>query len=130
MTIISTFIAKILLTVSKSVSPFLTELLDAEKFIVSAERRFSANSNDKRVRVEFSKKIFAIVTSRKEGTFLMGRLMTSLNSRAVAIMSSISSGVRSLMPNKCLVLSFCIFLFYAIFVNLINNFQWSILNFK
>jgi hypothetical protein len=64
--------AKILLTVSNKVSPFLTELLEAEKFTTSAESRFSANSNESRVRVEFSKKILAMVTSRKRRYFFDG----------------------------------------------------------
>ena len=79
MTTISTFIANILLTVSINVSPFLTEEEAAEKLITSALKRFSANSKDKRVLVEFSKNKFAIVISRSVGTFLIGRLMTSLN---------------------------------------------------
>jgi hypothetical protein len=66
------------LTVSKSVSPFFTEEEEAEKFTVSAESLFSANSKEILVRVEFSKNKFATVTSRREGTFLIGRLITSL----------------------------------------------------
>ena len=68
-----------LLTVSISVSPFLTEDCEAEKLITSAERRFSANSKDSLVRVEFSKNKLAMVISLKDGTFLIGLLMTSLN---------------------------------------------------
>ena len=45
---------------------------------------FSASSNERRVRVEFSKNKLATVKSRREGTFLMGRFNTSLNSFAVA----------------------------------------------
>jgi hypothetical protein len=63
---------KILLTVSSRVSPLLTDEDDAEKLITSADNLFSANSNDILVRVEFSKKILATVTSRKVGTLLMG----------------------------------------------------------
>ena len=96
----STFMAKMLLTVSINVSPFLTELLDALKFTTSADRRFSANSNERRVRVEFSKNKLAIVISRKEGTFLIGRLITPLKLSAVVKISSISSRVRSLIPVK------------------------------
>src|SRR6478735_8544955 len=77
-TTMSTFIAKILLTVSSSVSPFFTLLPEAEKFTTSADNLFSANSKDNLVLVEFSKKTFAMVTSRREGTFFIGRLMTSL----------------------------------------------------
>ena len=43
-TIISTFIAKILLTVSSNVSPFFTELFEAEKFMTSADSLFCASS--------------------------------------------------------------------------------------
>ena len=64
--------AKILFTVSKRVSPFLTEEEAEEKFTTSAESLFSANSNDNLVRVESSKNRFAIVISLKEGTFFMG----------------------------------------------------------
>ena len=84
MTTISTFIAKILLTVSSKVSPFLTEEEAAEKLTTSAESRFSASSKDMRVLVEFSKKRLAMVTSRKEGTFLIGRSKASLNSSVVS----------------------------------------------
>src|SRR5690606_1319663 len=87
MTIISTFMAKILLTVSINVSPLLTEEEEAAKLIVSAERRFSANSKDKRVRVEFSKNTFAIVISRRDGTFFIGRFNTSLKFAAVSRIS-------------------------------------------
>ncbi len=68
-TTISTFIANMLLTVSISVSPLLTDDDEAAKFTTSADRRFSASSNDNRVRVEFSKNILAMVTSRSDGTF-------------------------------------------------------------
>ena len=97
----STFIDKILLTVSISVSPFLTELLAAEKFTTSADNLFSANSKDNRVRVEFSKNKFAMVMSRNEGTFLIGRLITSLNASAVLKIISISFLVKSFIPVKC-----------------------------
>ena len=57
-------------TVSTNVSPFLTDELDAEKFITSALNLFCANSNDNLVRVEFSKNKFATVISLNDGTFL------------------------------------------------------------
>ena len=82
-TTIWTFIANILFTVSTRVSPFFTLEEEAEKLTTSADRRFSANSKESFVLVEFSKKILAIVISRSEGTFLMGRLMTSLKLSAV-----------------------------------------------
>src|SRR5690625_4870079 len=77
-TTISTFIAKILFTVSTNVSPLFTEDEAAEKLTVSAESLFSASSKDKRVRVLSSKNRLAMVISLRLGTFLIGRLITSL----------------------------------------------------
>lgn len=74
----STFIERILFTVSISVSPFLTDDCAAEKLITSADNLFWANSKESLVLVLFSKNILAIVISRNEGTFLMGLLITSL----------------------------------------------------
>src|SRR5690554_998648 len=105
MTTISTFIANILLTVSKSVSPFLTDEDEDEKFTTSADNLFCANSKEVRVRVEFSKKILAIVMSLSVGTFLIGRLITSLKVVAVCKINSISLLLKSFIPNKCFVLS-------------------------
>ena len=59
--------------VSTSVSPFATLEVAAAMFSVSALSRFSAISNDVRVRVLFSKNRFTIVLPRRVGTFLMGR---------------------------------------------------------
>ena len=95
--------AKILFTVSISVSPLLTEEEEAAKFIMSADKRFSANSKDNFVLVEFSKNIFAMVISLSEGTFFIGLLMTSLKLSAVSKISSISFRLISLMPKRCLV---------------------------
>ena len=50
----------------------------AEKLIVSALKRFSASSKERRVLVLFSKNKLAMVISRNDGTFLIGRLITSL----------------------------------------------------
>ncbi len=60
------------MTVSNRVSPFLTDEDAEEKLMTSADSLFSANSKDNLVRVEFSKNKLAIVTSLKEGTFLIG----------------------------------------------------------
>ena len=57
---------------SKRVSPLLTEELEDEKFIMSADSRFSASSKESFVLVEFSKNKLAIVISLNEGTFLIG----------------------------------------------------------
>ena len=96
----STFMAKMLLTVSTRVSPFFTDDPAAEKFTTSADSRFSANSKDSRVRVEFSKKRLATVKSRSEGTFLIGRFRTSLNSLAVLWIKSKSADVKPRMPSR------------------------------
>ena len=79
MTTISTFIAKMLFTVSIKVSPFFTDEDDAAKFTTSAESLFSANSKESFVRVEFSKNILAMVMSLNDGTFLIGLLITEPN---------------------------------------------------
>ena len=107
-TTISTFMDRILLTVSIRDSPFLTDEFEAEKLITSDESRFWASSKDNLVRVLFSKNKLAMVTSRSDGTFLIGRLMTSLKWEAVSKMSSISEVVRYLIPNKCETLSLLI----------------------
>jgi hypothetical protein len=67
-----------LFTVSIRVSPFFTEDWAAEKFITSADSLFSASSKLSFVLVLFSKNKLAIVISLKEGTFLIGLLITSL----------------------------------------------------
>ncbi|MNL39378.1 hypothetical protein D3C87_1616550 [compost metagenome] len=100
-TTISTFMARILLTVSISVSPLLTDEDEAAKLITSAESRFSASSKDNLVRVEFSKKILAMVMSLNDGTFFIGLLITSLKLSAVSKISSISFRLISLMPKRC-----------------------------
>ena len=64
----------------------------------STKVEFADNSKDNLVLVEFSKNKFAIVISRKEGTFLIGRLITSLKASAVLNISSISFFVKSLIP--------------------------------
>src|SRR5437016_278768 len=72
MTTMSIRIASRFLAVSTRVSPFCTALPLAATLTVSAERRFSANSNEIRVRVEASKNRLTIVLPRSAGTFLMG----------------------------------------------------------
>ena len=67
-----------LFTVSIKVSPFFTEDCPAEKLITSADSLFSASSKLSLVLVLFSKNKFAMVISLKEGTFLIGLLITSL----------------------------------------------------
>src|SRR5205085_451840 len=97
----STFMLRMLFTVSSNVSPLETEDELAVKFSESADKRFSASSKDMRVRVEFSKNKLTTVISRSEGTFLTGRCKTSLNCEVVDKISAISSLERSLMPSRC-----------------------------
>src|SRR6266849_6130669 len=90
--------------VSISVSPFSTADPDAVKLSVSAERRFSAISNDTRVRVDGSMKRLMTSWPRSAGTFLTGRSLTSLKPSAVSRISVISSGESGSMPRRSLVL--------------------------
>src|SRR3954471_4236535 len=88
--------------VSTSVSPFDTLDPAADTFTVSADSRFSANSNEMRVRVEFSKNRFTIVDPRSAGTFLIARSLISLNGSAVSRMSLIWSPVSDSSPRRSL----------------------------
>ena len=76
---------------STSVSPLVTLEPDAATFTVSADSRFSANSNEMRVRVEASKNRLTIVLPRSAGTFLIARSLISLNGSAVSRMRRIWS---------------------------------------
>jgi hypothetical protein len=91
MTTMSMRIASRLRAVSTSVSPFDTDEPVSEMLTVSALSRFSANSNEMRVRVEASKKRLTIVLPRSTGTFLMRRSEISLNGSAVSRMPRMSS---------------------------------------
>jgi hypothetical protein len=71
-------------------------------FSVSALRRFSAISNDVRVRVLGSKNRLTTVLPRSAGTFLIGRVPTSFIASAVSSTNAISSGVRSTIPSRSL----------------------------
>ena len=83
-TIMSGDIASMFIAVSTSVSP-LTTLEEAMAMLsVSALSRFSAISNDVRVRVLGSKNRFTTVRPRSVGTFLMGRAAISFIASAVS----------------------------------------------
>ena len=82
-------IASRLRAVSTSVSPLDTLEPAAATFTVSAASRFSANSNEMRVRVDASKNRLTIVLPRSAGTFLIGRSLISLNGSAVSRISRI-----------------------------------------
>ena len=74
MTIMSGDIASRLRTVSISVSPLVTLEVAVAIDSVSALRRFSAISNEVRVRVLGSKNRLTTVRPRSAGTFLIGRV--------------------------------------------------------
>ena len=93
-------IASILSAVSTSVSPLTTLEVPMATFNVSALSRFSAISNDVRVRVLGSKNRLTTVRPRSVGTFLMARWPTSFIASAVSRTSTISSGLRSAMPSR------------------------------
>ena len=88
--------------VSTSVSPLTTLELAIATPRVSALSRFSAISNDVRVRVDGSKKRLTTVRPRSAGTFLMARCDTSFIASVVSRTSRISSGVSSAMPSRSL----------------------------
>ena len=93
MTTMSMRMASRLRAVSTSVSPLATDDPAVEMLTVSALRRFSANSNETRVRVLFSKKALTMVLVRSTGTFLTGRSEISLKASAVSRMAVICSRV-------------------------------------
>src|SRR5205085_890152 len=102
MTTMSMRIASRFRAVSTSVSPFCTlEPVDAT-FTVSADNRFSANSNEIRVRVDASKNRLTIVAPRRVGTFLIARSLISLNGSAVSRMSWICSRESDSSPKRSL----------------------------
>src|SRR2546430_4258814 len=102
MTTMSIRIASRFRAVSTRVSPFCTALPLAATLTVSAERRFSANSNEIRVRVDASKNRLTMVLPRSAGTFLIGRSLTSLNGSAVSRMSRIWSAPSGSRPTRSL----------------------------
>ena len=96
-------IASRLRTVSASVSPFETLEPAEAMFTVSALSRFSAISNEVRVRVLGSQKRLTTVWPRRAGTFLIDRVPTSFMASAVSSTSRISSGDRSATLSRSLV---------------------------
>src|SRR3954451_8039752 len=101
-TTMSIRIASRFLAVSTRVSPLLTDEPAAATFTVSAESRFSANSNEIRVRVDASKNKFTMVFPRRAGTFLIARSLTSLNGSAVSRISWICSALSGSSPTRSL----------------------------
>src|SRR5215467_8841232 len=88
-----------------SVSPFVTDEVEADMLIASADSRFAAISNDVRVRVEGSKKRLMTVFPRRAGTFFIERFETSLNDSAASRIAVISSTVSSRMLRRSFLLS-------------------------
>src|SRR5664280_2268324 len=99
-TIASGAIAMRLRPVSRRVSPFATEVPVAERAIESADSRRSAISNEKRVRVEFSKNRFATSLPRSVGTFLIARWLISRIDSAVSRTRRMSSSVIPSMSRR------------------------------
>ncbi len=98
-------IASKFIAVSTSVSPLTTLEVAMATLRVSALRRFSAISNEVRVRVLGSKNRLMTVRPRSVGTFLMARWPTSFIASAVLRINTISSGLRSAIPSRCFVRS-------------------------
>ena len=78
-------------TVSRKLSPFTVEVEEPPKLSVSHDRRFSASSNEERVRVEGSLNMFTTVKPLSVGTFLMRRSFTARKLAAVSRIRVISS---------------------------------------
>jgi len=74
----------------------------AAKFRESADSHFCAVSNEKRVRVEASKKRLTIIRPRKAGTFFISRWPIDDIDSAVSRISAISSGESGSMPRRSL----------------------------
>src|SRR4029077_4014898 len=87
--------------VSLSDSPFVTLDPPALKLITSADSRLAASSNQILVRVEFSRKKFTTVRSRRAGTFLITRVPTSRNDSAVSRIRVTSDALRSGIDSRC-----------------------------
>src|SRR5687767_9796329 len=94
-------IASRFIAVSTSVSPLTTLDEAIATLSVSALRRFSAISNEVRVRVLGSKNRLITVRPRSVGTFLMVRWPTSFMASAASSTRTISSALRSAMPSRC-----------------------------
>src|SRR5687768_477308 len=94
-------IASRFIAVSTSVSPLTTLDVPMATLSVSALSRFSAISNDVRVRVLGSKNRLTTVRPRSAGTFLTVREPTSFIASAVSRMRTISSGESASMPSRC-----------------------------
>ena len=99
-TIMSGAIASMLRTVSSSDSPLVTLDVAVAMLSVSALSRFSAISNDVRVRVLGSKNRLTTVRPRSVGTFLIARPPISFIASAVSRISVISSGVEAVDPEQ------------------------------
>ena len=96
-------IASRFIAVSTSVSPLTTLEVPMATLSVSALSRFSAISNEVRVRVLGSKNRLMTVRPRSVGTFLIGALADFLHRvGGVEHRATISSALRSAMPSRSL----------------------------
>jgi hypothetical protein len=86
--------------VSRNDSPFFSEDEPAAKESTSADSRLAAVSNERRVRVESSKKRVATVRPRRVGTLGLARRLTSTKESATSSTSTMSSTPRSSMDSR------------------------------
>ena len=93
--------ASMVSTVSRSDSPLLSDEVDTEKVMVSAESRLAAVSKLSRVRVESSKNSDTTVLPRRAGTLGMARSLTSTKVSVSRSTSSMPSGPRSAIDSRC-----------------------------
>ena len=94
-------IASTVSTVSRRLSPFLTDELATASESTSAESRLAAVSKESRVRVDSSKKSVATTLPRRVGTLGMERRSTSAKASATCRTSAMPSGPRSATERRC-----------------------------
>ncbi len=89
--------------VSRSDSPLETDEPFAETLMVSADSHLPAISNEVRVRVESSKKMFTTVRPRRAGSFFTGRDCTCCISSATSRIDVADARSRSAALSRCLI---------------------------
>ena len=101
MTITSARIAFSVIAVSISVSPFFTLDWAACMLTTSARSRLPAISNDRSVRVLFSKKALICVSPRRRLSFFLGERFDSTHCSASSSRKVISCGINPAIPVRC-----------------------------
>ncbi len=92
--------ASMVSTVSRRDSPLLTDELEAENVMTSADSRRAAVSKLSRVRVESSKNSDTTVLPRSAGTLGMARELTSTKLSVRARISSMPASPRSSIESR------------------------------